>query len=505
MEPGPEATRWSGGGTEAPRASEVVLGFADRHRRFLPPLLGLWFLAFCNGRWRLESDGAVALTVGRSIARGGGFTHPDGLHAPLSQGLPRVAAWGFRLFGDGSVTLPLLAIGACWAAGLALCFLLVRRAAGRPTAVLVTALLGLTEAWTTYAVWVRTDLPFATGVLAVLLGWEWLAPAGGARPRRAAGAALLALGLALCYLTRSVWVIPAVAVALAAAWRAAGGRWRWWLPALPLPVLGAFGLALAASPALRDDAEMLLGRFERDTGGQLRETLTLRLPRLFTESLPEAVFGLDVGPVATALASAVLLTGLFLAVTRPLRPLWLALPLLFAAQWVAFHVHDRYVLPLLPLLLLGWWAAAVRLEAIGFRSRVPLLSPALRWAAPAALVACVGMNAAESVALLKEQRGPAYAEARERRLAAAGRWLREHSPPDAVVLTGLDPSATLAFLADRRVLSGRELEKLADAELPAGPWFFFEPLDGRARRAAGAAGLVAGEPVGPSLLRARRR
>ncbi len=489
-------------------ASGVVLALADRHRRWLAPLLGVWFLLFCNGRWRPEPDGAVALTVGRSLSRGAGFFHPDGLDAPLSAGLPRVAAWGFRLFGDDSVLLPLAAVAVCWAAGLGLCFVLVRRAAGRPTAVVVTALLGLSEAWVSYGIAARTDLPFATGVLAVLLGWDLVAPPANRASRRGLGLGLCAAGLGMCFLSRSVWVVVAAALLLAGAVRLMrSGRWRSLL-ALGLAAPLGGGAALLVSPALRDDAAMLAHRFGRDAGGELEDALFDRLPLLFTESLPEAVFALDVGPLATAALSVALLAGLLLAASRPARPLWLILPALLAVQWMSLAVHDRYVLPLLPLLLLAWWTLAVRLEVVGFRTRVPVLSAALRWVVPAALVAAVGMNAAALVEVLHEQRSPeplvVFADGKLQPVAEAAAWLRVHAPPDALVLASNRHATTLAFLADRRVLSGRELEKLRPAELPAGAWFFLEPLDERAHRAAEAAGLTAGEPAGPSLVHARR-
>lgn len=491
----------------ADRASAALLGFADRHRRWLPVALAVWFLAFFTGRWRPEPDGAVALTVGRSIARGEGFTHPDGLEAPLSSGLPWVAAWGFGLLGEDSVLLPLLAIAACWALGLGLWFVLVRRVAGRPTAVVMTALLGLSESWMSFALAVRADLPFAAGVVAVLLGWELLRPPTAPLAMRArdtqtpparTGPGLLCLGagLGLCALSRSVWVV--VAAALGACLLLETARRRRWKTlaglALAAPVAGA--IAWLGSGAVRDDAAVLLGRLARDPGKELSEAFTSRLADLVAESLPEGVFALDVGPIATTTTSALLVCGLALAATRPLRPLWLVLPAVFSAQWLAYGVHDRYALPLVPLLLLAWWTLAVRIESAGFARNTPVLSPLLRWAVVPALVTVVGMNLVDLADRFKEQRSADPVAAMEkgelRPIAEAAAWLRERTSARTAVLAGNDHATTLAFLADRRVLSGRELEK-NPGDLPA-TMLALEPLDARARRAAEATGWSIEEP-----------
>ncbi|BAM02423.1 hypothetical protein [Phycisphaera mikurensis] len=488
-----------------PGAAPRVLAWADRNRRWLPPALALWFLAFSNGRWRPESDGAVALSVGRSIARGTGFTHPDGLDAPLSIGLPWIAAAGFRLLGPDSVLVPVLFVGACWAAGLAVCFLWIRRVAGRPVAVVVTGLLGVSEAWLSYGLAARADLPFAAGVLAVLLGWAWREASGG-RPRRpVAGWLLVGGGLLGCAAFRSVWVVVAAAVALALAVELARARARGRLAALLLGAPAAAGLAWLASAAVRDDAGVLLGRLRGDPGRWLHRSLTRRLPELVTESLPEAVFALDVGPAATAAACVLLAAGLALAASRPLRPLWLILPALLVLQWSAYGVHDRYVLPILPLLLLGWWTLAARVDAAVHAAPPRAWKRPLRLAVPAALAAAIGMNAVALVEVLHEQRSPeplrVYADGGVAPVAEAAAWLRANTPPAAVLLADNSTATTLAFLADRRAMSGRELEK---AGVPPAAVLALEPLDDRARRAAAAAGLAAGEVRWRSGLDPRR-
>ena len=94
-------------------------------------------------------------------------------------------------------------------------------------------------------------------------------------------------------------------------------------------------------------------------------------------------------------------------------------------------------------------------------------------------------------------------------MAVCSRWPRppagsaRHAPPDALVLASNRHATTLAFLADRRVLSGRELENLPAGAVPAATWFLFAPLDARARAAADAAGLTPGAPAGPSLRHAQ--
>src|SRR5690606_9282324 len=54
-------------------------------------------------------------------------------------------------------------------------YTLIKLHGGRPTAVLVTFLLGFTERFYQYAFSILTDLPFLTGVMMFLLGYEWTA------------------------------------------------------------------------------------------------------------------------------------------------------------------------------------------------------------------------------------------------------------------------------------------------------------------------------------------
>src|SRR6185503_10451006 len=87
--------------------------------------------------------------------------------------------------------LPLtLFVLACGAATLFLAYQLFKLHVGRPTAVLLTTLLAVTETFYRYCFQIVTDMPFLVGLLAVLLGYERLLPPGrsdettGEPPRR---------------------------------------------------------------------------------------------------------------------------------------------------------------------------------------------------------------------------------------------------------------------------------------------------------------------------------
>lgn len=430
----------------------------------------LAFAALWNGRWRPDGDGAVDLVIGRRIARGLGFTHPDGWEEPLMPALSYVAAAGFRLFGEDSVMLPLLAVAACWLGSLVCVFLWLRRVAGRPTAVLLTAVLGVSEAWLSFGIAVRSDLPFAAGTAATLLGLEWATAASPHRRRRLAGAAALLAGLALMALTRSVFVLVVGSLGIglfAAALRSQ--RW-WWAAALAAVGPVAAAVALWRSPAVGADAGILLRRLGFGPGGPGIEPVLENVTRLFSESLAEAVFALDLGPLCTVLLSGMLLVGFGLAVRGPggsfaSRCFWAVLLASLGFTWVVFLSHDRYMLPVLPLLLLGGWKLLRWVEgralhlARGVSGRG--LPAASGLAAPAVVLVAVLMNIIDAASMYQEQRSTEpltrIDDGQMHSLARDAARMRRELPTQVVLVANKNP-AELAYWADRRVLAASSFD-----------------------------------------------
>lgn len=266
--------------------------------------------------------------------------------AAYPPGLPLLLAPVIALFG-----LDLSAIRLVMLASLLATLWLLHRLAlpslgPRWSAVLVLA-AGLSPAILMRRDAIGSDMVFTAWCLLALLG---------ARGRPA----LLAIGVAMAILTRSVGIVLAVAIALDLAFRPGPARRRL-LPAL----LAATAAALVATLWLRVDNATYAGYFARLSLSGLIGALPA-----YAFALVE-LFGLSFGrlanwPVLLALA-ALIAIGLLARLRRgPDAVTWFVL--LYAATLIAYPVHlepTRYALPILPLLLLlALEPAAPRLHPI---------------------------------------------------------------------------------------------------------------------------------------------
>ena len=182
-----------------------------------------------------------------------------------------------------------------------------------------------------------------------------------------------------------------------------------------LPVLaGAGGLVLLSGLALllvpgptrssvlggvwASDVSVLL---DAVTGG-LRGRLTENVPRLLTRDLGEALAGSDLtawGNAALALAA---LAAAVAGIRR--RPYWAVLTLGFVLIWCVFLSTTRYVLPLLPPLVVGLFDAADRLDHHRRRRRGdPQAARAPGWAGVLVLLVLLIGNLAAVVNVLGDQ------------------------------------------------------------------------------------------------------
>ena len=370
------ATR-AGSGTDvgAPNAGRL-LDWVDRYRFPLFAAVALVYLAGFNGVWRVSKDSALFMALGRSIARGEGFTYLGEPHNWVEPGLPYLIGWSFRLFGEDVYWPILLAILLSGAAALGATFGTVRLYAGRPTAVLVTLLLALWETFYRYAYHVFTDMPFLMAVMMFLLGYELLVgprppPAAPAarRARLSRGAAgwllILAAAPLLCVFRPAVLTFLG-ALAAATAWKLYRGPYRLRHLLILLVAASVFIGFRQADPRRRTADQpvyreaRLKGLVTERLGFAVRRTLTDNLPALVSEHLPEAVFTTEIGPVADEVASvAVMAAGVLLLRRRALWGLWVGATL---AQMMFWLPRERYFLPILPLLILGLWEALVWLD-----------------------------------------------------------------------------------------------------------------------------------------------
>jgi hypothetical protein len=294
---------------------------------------------------------AQALAEGRPYGDTGFVYNPAAAimsPATYPPGLPLVLAPVVAVLGLDFTAVKLVMLGAL----MALLWLLHRLAlpefGPRWSAVLVLA-AGLSPAILMRRDAIGADIPFAAWCLLALLG---------ARGRPA----LLAIGVAMALLTRSIGIVLVAALALDLLFRAAPMRRRL-APALAAGV----AVAVAGTLLLPADNATYAGYFARlDATGLARHLLSAGLA--YASAVVE-LFGLSFGRVANLpilLALVALIgTGLVLRLRRGADGVALFV-LLYGAALVAYPVHlepTRYALPILPLLLL------LALEPL--RGRVP--------------------------------------------------------------------------------------------------------------------------------------
>src|SRR4051794_35810591 len=160
------------------------LAWLERNRHWLFLLILVLYAAAFTGRWRINPDSAIYMSLGRSLAEGKGYVYNGEHHTRYEPGLPLVIAASYRVFGEDRFAPILLFELACSIAALVLTYRLMLRHAGRPTAVLITVGFGISQTAMRYGFQVVTDTPFLVGVLAYLLAYEHLVSARAPEARR---------------------------------------------------------------------------------------------------------------------------------------------------------------------------------------------------------------------------------------------------------------------------------------------------------------------------------
>jgi hypothetical protein len=310
-------------------------------------LVALWLVLFRpgysvmgGGDFALYLLHAQALAEARPYGETGFVYNPaNAIMSPATYppGLPLLLAPVVALFGLDFTAIKLVMLAALLGMLWALHRLALPEFGPRWSAVLVLA-AGLSPAILMRRDAIGADMPFAAWCLLALLG---------ARGRPA----LLAIGVALALLTRSIGIVLVVALALDLLFRAAPMRRRL-APAL------AAGVAVAAAGTLLLPADnaTYAGYFNRlDPAGLVRHLIGAA--QAYGLAVVE-LFGLSFGrlanaPVLLALVALIAL-GLFQRLRRGPDAVSLFV-LLYGAALVAYPVHlepTRYALPILPLLLL---------------------------------------------------------------------------------------------------------------------------------------------------------
>ena len=488
----------------AASAVDRVLAIADRYRWVLfGAVAAVYALAF-NGQWRVQPDAALYLAIGRNLAEGHGYTFLGQTNHLAYPGWPVAIAACFRLCHTTSLVPVHLMLLAMAGGTLAATFRLVLLHADRPTAVVVTFGVAVTKSFFVYAVELWSDMPFAMAAMAMLAGYEGAIANRPGRRGRWYDWALLLGGLSVALVTRPTGWPLLLALCVAVAIDAARGRVRW----AALLAGGATAVALAAAwvalDPRRHPGELFGGTYEqyllnRMSGavGPLDRPLAERVHALFTTAASDVLFQVRFGDVANScLSGIVLAVGFGLAVARPLWGLWFAL--LLAAVLVGQDALDRYFLPVLPLLVYGWWASLAWIDRRPVRAGWP------RRALDAAVLLVLGFGAIANVCkvggiVAQQRRTPflaSYDRGHYQAVPALSDAIHRDVGEGGLVLVKPPYGRVTAYLSGRTVVNAADVRALPAAFPLAGrPVFVVEPADPSIRSLLDDAGLAEGPTV----------
>lgn len=432
-------------------AADQFLHAVDRRRRWILAAAAILLLASFSTHWRITPDSAVFLGIARNLAHGRGFTFNEQIVTTVNPAFPYLLTLLRRLPIDSVIASNALVMFFGFAS-LVLVYRLILRQAGRPLAVLVTALTAATSPFLRHSCEILADVPFFFFCTLALLGYERTFPRpqstsndlqaselpAAERPaRRAIAWAMVLVGLAGMASLRVVFLGPLVAILVDLLWRIRKSRFKWAVLAAALGVLLVALSIRLADPRMSGGIVLLTKEKQLldlllDLPARVPYILSTNGPRLFFDSTPRAMFGNKLGlwPLDLLLSLAVLAAG---AILLRRRLAWAALIAIFFVQWLVLFPDTRYFLPLIPLLLLGWWDLAVTVTC-----RVPArLQPGVL----VALIAVVALpNVIRSAGFVIEQhRRPFlenYLHGRYQDLQAVSELAARELPPDAVIIAG---------------------------------------------------------------------
>ncbi len=413
----------------------------------------------------VERDSALYLTIGRNLALGRGYTFRGVQHHLAYPGLPLVFSGIFRIFHAQGLLPPLLFTLLLGLAALALTYRLFYLYAGRPTAVMMTVGLGMTRLFYRYCFELMSDLPFFVGVMAFLAGYEALlgrtaaqeaesdsATVAGTRAGQWYDWVLLLGGLAVAMSMRpAVWALLA-AIVLAQSWRVIRRRASGVEIAVSLMIalVGAmlfyFIHSRRAGSSVADEYEGYL--FHQVTHlDPLVKQAELSAHDLFESgTLIKSLFGCSLPHGINALVGIIIVVlGIWLFRLRVLWGLWATLTL---AMLLMFKPVDRYLLPIIPLLMYGWWRML-------FWMNHRMVANWGNWTFLALFFFGLGTNIARIGEMVVEQRRQPflahYRDGRYESTKRVSRLLRAKTGLGDCILAEPKVGRVMTFLADRDV------------------------------------------------------
>jgi hypothetical protein len=345
--------------------ADRLLAAVDRCRIAIFLVLGLCLIGGFNGQWQIEPDSALYLVLARNIVQGHGYTYHGQPHALAYPGLPYALAGIARVFGDYHIIADNAFILLCGALALALTYRLVLLAFDRPTAVIVTLGVGLSHEFFRYCYEIMTDVPALVGVMAFLAGhqaifgrkiggpinrparwWDWMLLIGG-------------LGIAISMRPTSIGLLIAWVIALT--WSSFRRQISWRRSLSAIGLVAAMLLIFLWLDPRKVSGDASLQSYERYAAYGLTHNFDARLmlvlanlKDLFGLTAARAVFGMPLGAwwINAIVGTVVIVIGIALIRRQVLWGLWIMINI---AMLVFFVSHDRYIVQILPLLVLAWW------------------------------------------------------------------------------------------------------------------------------------------------------
>jgi hypothetical protein len=448
------------------RWSDYLLEWMDRWPWAVPVAIGILYLIGFTGTWRPEPDAALYLNLGRNLAEGHGYTYHQVPHRLAYPGWPWVLSVLFYLTPSHAVFLGHVVLLLIGLSGLALMYRLMSLHTNRATALLMTAGLAGIRTYYQYCFEMRSDMMFMLGVMMTLAGYEGIVRRGeirngdarptAARPNPRIDWPLLIGGLLVGTVTRPTMYPILAALMLAILWDVFRRRLSpWFLTVLVLPVAaGAAFLVLnpraVANPSgLADYEDFVLNAmtFKR---------LGINILHVIQPMAGEAYFGLELPKGLNIIASvAALWAGL--AMFRH-RALWGLVSVFTLAMMAVSIVQARYFLPLLPMMVYGWW--------LGLRwinHRLPR-----RWGNLAfASLFVIGSfpNGAKVGDMFIEQRHrnplTAFSHGRFASVDKVTAMLQQHVRPGEYVYAPRKTDKMFTFLARRNVLEPAQVHRVS--------------------------------------------
>ena len=425
--------------------------------------IAVLYVASVPGVWSMKSDSAVYMTLARSLARGEGYTFNRGPYGRYPPVFPVMLALVYSTLGENIWAMQAL-VALTGVGAMAAAFALIRERSGtRPALAIVILAATCTWFWTYSSQHIVSEAPYAFFSLIAL----WLAERALRSPRFAALKWLLAVGVAtVAVYTRmpGVALIPAL---VGAALLARGQHWaprQRWMAAAAAAVIGSLAAlvwivrAWAFGPG-QTYTTMVLSAGNRPLTDFV-DRLQLRLSEWAATPLS---WSYRETPWAAGLAilCVLLLPGFVIGLRRfrSAAEFYLGAYFILMVLVGGNTSHERYVVPVVPLLLYYGYLSVSALSAwlsekLG-KGRGTAPRRGLLWAVRhLALIAGVALLCFAVRERVKHRRGarsfsPRRREEARRRVLGwrrASVWADRYIPEDATVY---GPWSRICYFTER--------------------------------------------------------